>query len=231
MPGAIGLALLAFGLAALVWTHGERAILGLPPEEFARLTALTALVLLISGSLFSRYRGRFAAFVGHLVSWVVIFIGLIVLYTHRVELEAVALRVMAELRPGAAVTIAPGEVSVRRGFDGAFVVRGTANDTALDFIFDTGANVVVLTADTAARLGYGADDLAYRVPVLTANGRTMAAPIVLDTLAVGDIVETGVRALVAQPDALPGNLLGMSFLDRLESYEVRRDELVLRGRG
>ncbi|MGJ3263583.1 MAG: retropepsin-like aspartic protease family protein [Salinarimonas sp.] len=231
MPGAIGLALLALGLAALVWTHGERQVMGLPPEEFARLTALVALVLLVSGSMFSRYRGHVAAMIGHLVSWVVIFVALIVLYTHRAELESVALRVMAELRPGAAVTVAPGEVSVRRGFDGAFVVRGTADGTPLDFIFDTGANVVVITADAAARLGYAAEDLSYRVPVLTANGRTMAAPIVLDTLAVGDIVERRVRALVARPDALPGNLLGMTFLDRLDSYEVRRNELVLRGRG
>ncbi|GGK23589.1 retropepsin-like aspartic protease family protein [Salinarimonas ramus] len=231
MPGAIGLALLAFGIAALVWTHGEREILGLAPEDFARLTALTALVLFISGSLFSRYRGRFAAFVGHLVSWVVIFVSIIALYTHRFELESVAMRVMAELRPGSAVTIAPGEVSVRRGFDGSFVLRGSAEGTPLDFIFDTGANVVVLTAEAAERLGYAGEDLSYRVPVLTANGRTMAAPIVLDTLAVGDIVERRVRALVARPGALPQNLLGMTFLDRLESYEVRRDELVLRGRG
>ena len=54
MPGAIGLALIGFGLAALVWTHGEREIMGVAPDEFARLTALTALVLFLSGSLFSR---------------------------------------------------------------------------------------------------------------------------------------------------------------------------------
>lgn len=230
MPGAIGLALLAFGLAALVWTHGEREIMGLPPEDFARLTGLTAIVLLISGSLFSRYRGRWAAMVGHLVSWVVIFIGVIALYTHRYELEAVAMRVMAELRPGATMVASPGEVSVRRGFDGSFVLRGSANGEPMTFIFDTGANVVVLTAEAAARLGYGAGDLAYTAPVFTANGRTMAAPITLDTLRIGDIEERRVRALVSRPGQLPENLLGMTFLDRLDGYEVRRDELVLRGR-
>lgn len=230
MPGAIGLALIAFGLAALVWTHGEREIMGLPPEEFARLTALTALVLFISGSLFARYRGRWTAMVGHFASWVVIFIGVIALYTHRYELESAAMRVMAELRPGVTTVSTPGEVSVRRGFDGSFVVRGSANGEPMRFIFDTGANIVVLTAEAAARLGYGEDDLAYTVPVLTANGRTIAAPITLGTLQVGDIVERRVRALVSQPGQLPENLLGMTFLDRLDGYEVRRDELVLRGR-
>ena len=168
--------------------------------------------------------------VGHLASWVVIFVGVIALYTHRFELESVAMRVMSELRPGATTVASPGEVSVRRAFDGSFVVRGAANGEPMSFIFDTGANVVVLTAEAAAQLGWAEGDLAYTVPVFTANGRTMAAPITLDTLRIGDIEERRVRALVSRPGQLPGNLLGMTFLDRLDGYEVRRDELVLRGR-
>ena len=68
------------------------------------------------------------------------------------------------------------------------------------------------------------------VPVLTANGRTMAAPVTLPQLAVGPIVERNVRALVARPGVLHQNLLGMTFLERLASYEVRSNRLILRGR-
>ena len=39
-----------------------------------------------------------------------------------------------------------------------------------------------------------------------------------------------VRALVARPGALSENLLGMSFLERLQSYSVERGELVLKAR-
>ena len=42
-------------------------------------------------------------------------------------------------------------------------------------------------------------------------------------------VERGVPALIAQPGQLRTNLLGMSFLNRLESWEVRGDKLQLRG--
>jgi aspartyl protease family protein len=38
-----------------------------------------------------------------------------------------------------------------------------------------------------------------------------------------------VPALVAQPGQLKNNLLGMSFLNRLQSWEVRGDRLRLRG--
>jgi len=47
--------------------------------------------------------------------------------------------------------------------------------------------------------------------------------------AVGSIVERSVPALVAQPGQLRVSLLGMSFLNRLESWEVRSDRLRLRG--
>ena len=46
---------------------------------------------------------------------------------------------------------------------------------------------------------------------------------------VGGIVERSVPALVAQPGQLRTNLLGMSFLNRLESWEVRGDKLMMRG--
>jgi len=71
--------------------------------------------------------------------------------------------------------------------------------------------------------------LSYSVNVDTANGRTRAASVTLDRLAVGGIVERSVPALVAQPGQLRTNLLGMSFLNRLESWEVRGDKLMMRG--
>jgi aspartyl protease family protein len=37
--------------------------------------------------------------------------------------------------------------------------------------------------------------------------------------------------MVAQAGRLSENLLGMTFLERLSSYEVRGDQLTLRGRG
>ena len=67
--------------------------------------------------------------------------------------------------------------------------------------------------------------------MMTANGRALAAPVTLERVVVGDIEMRRVRALVAKPGALGADLLGMSFLERLGSYEVRGDRLTLRARG
>lgn len=113
---------------------------------------------------------------------------------------------------------------------GAFALSGRADGVPVDFVFDTGATAVVLTADDAARIGWPANRLDYSVRVSTANGVTQAAPITLRRLAIGGIEVREVRALVARPGDLRENLLGMTFLSRLASYEVTSDRLVLRGR-
>jgi aspartyl protease family protein len=53
--------------------------------------------------------------------------------------------------------------------------------------------------------------------------------VTLDRLAVGGLTERSVPALVAQQGQLKTNLLGMSFLNRLTSWEVRGDSLRMRG--
>ena len=63
----------------------------------------------------------------------------------------------------------------------------------------------------------------------TAGGKTRAARLTLDRLAIGRLVERSVPALIVPRGQMRSNLLGMSFLDRLESWEVRQDRLMLRG--
>ena len=55
----------------------------------------------------------------------------------------------------------------------------------------------------------------------------MAAEVRLGQIAIGPIVMRNVPALVARPGALDESLLGMSFLERLKSYAVERDRLIL----
>ncbi|MCG6122267.1 MAG: TIGR02281 family clan AA aspartic protease [Microvirga sp.] len=231
MPGAIGLGVILAGIAILAFTYGQREIVGLEPDQFARVTGLAAMLLFLAGSVFGGRRGQFGDALRALVIWAAIFVALLGLYVYRFEMEAVFGRVVDGVIPGRTTVSSAGEVSVTRGASGGFIVEGAANGEPMRFIFDTGADVVVLTAESAARIGFAPQDLRYVVQVRTANGTAMAAPVTIETLAIGDIVAPRVRALVARPGALSENLLGMSFLNLLTSYEVRNDRLILRGGG
>jgi len=96
-------------------------------------------------------------------------------------------------------------------------------------VIDTGATSVVLTYETAKAVGLPLELLEYNIDVQTAGGHTKAARLWIDRLTIGKLVERNVPALVVPHGMMKTNLLGMSFLDRLEGFEVRADQLTLRG--
>ena len=120
-------------------------------------------------------------------------------------------------------------VQIPRGSNGEFAVQAKINGVAAPMVVDTGATSVVLTYETAKAIGLPLELLNYDVDVQTAGGHTKAARLWLDRMAVGKLVERSVPALVVPHGQMTTNLLGMSFLDRLESFEVRADQLLLHG--
>ncbi len=63
-------------------------------------------------------------------------------------------------------------------------------------------------------------------PVQTANGTAYGAEAELDSVAVRDVEVGGVRALVLPDHQLSVSLLGASFLNRLERFEVSGGTLI-----
>jgi clan AA aspartic protease (TIGR02281 family) len=118
---------------------------------------------------------------------------------------------------------------IARGNGGDFSLHAKINGINTPMVIDTGATWVVLTYETAKAAGIPLELLDYNVDLATANGHTRAARLTLDRLAIGNLVERSVPALVVPRGQMKTSLLGMSFLDRLESWEVRSDKLLLRG--
>ena len=120
-------------------------------------------------------------------------------------------------------------VQISRSQGGEFALQAKINGVAAPMVIDTGATSVVLTYETAKAAGLPLELLEYDVDLETAGGHTKAARLTLDRLAIGKLVERSVPALVVPHGQMKTNLLGMSFLDRLESWEVRPDSLMLHG--
>ena len=120
-------------------------------------------------------------------------------------------------------------VQVARGQSGEFALQAKINGVSAPMVIDTGATSVVLTWETAKAAGLPLELLEYDVDVETAGGHTKAARLTLDRLAIGNLVERSIPALVVPHGQMKTNLLGMSFLDRLESWDVHADRLMLHG--
>ena len=222
--------LLAIFIAALfalvVETGGTTS--GLSQIDMSSPTLKIALAAFVGILVLALLRERFSGAIKSALAWIAIVLLLAIGYTYRFEARGVADRVLAELMPGHAA--GRGRVvEIARGRSGSFAVTAQLNGAPISMVLDTGASSVVLTPEAAKAAGLPIEVLSYTVTVDTANGRTRAAPVTLDAISVGGIVERAIPALIAQRGQLRTNLLGMSFLNRLESWEVRGDKLVMRG--
>ena len=153
--------------------------------------------------------------------------GVVVAYKDPEQVARASDSVSSMLRNRAASTARAVEIARRQGGD--FALRAKINGVNAPMVIDTGATSVVLTWETAKAIGLPLEMLEYNVDVETAGGHTRAARLTLDRLAVGKLVERSVPALVVPRGQMKTNLLGMSFLDRLERWEVRADRLMLHG--
>jgi len=121
----------------------------------------------------------------------------------------------------------PGSVVLLADRLGHFHADGRVDGRHVDFLVDTGASVVALTARSAAQLGIHPLPRDFTAQARTANGVVRTAFVQLGMVEVGGILVRDVGAVIFPADALSDNLLGMSFLSRLRRFESARGKLVL----
>ncbi len=203
---------IALSLAVVVATSGDHdAIARLLRHDMGGLVIKVALVVFAGGLVLVMFREKLSKALEAMLFWAMVGLLLVVGYTYRFELRDAGDRVIAELVPGH-VAGSGRNVEVVRGRGGEFALAAHVNGARVPMVLDTGASSVVLTQEAAKAAGLPIEVLDYTVKLETANGRTSAAPITLDRLAVGGLTERAVPALVVKSGQMKNNLLGMTFL-------------------
>jgi aspartyl protease family protein len=220
---ALGVSVLALSLR-----HEQGTIAGIGLNSLAAIIAGIVLIFMVFGALSALLYHRVGQTLRAGVFWLSIAALAVAGYNYRFELQSTGTRVLASLMPGVPFAQASGRaVEIARAQQGDFSIRGHVNGTRIAMLVDTGASSVVLTAEAAKAAGLPVELLKFDVPIETANGRGRAASVVIDKIAIGNIQERHIPALVVAPGDLKTSLLGMSFLSRLESFEVRGERLVM----
>ena len=225
---AIWAGILATAIAAvtfLTWNFPT----AVPKAESPSVWYLFGLLALVTSGLVGLRRVNLATALRNLAAWTAIFAAIFVGYTFRGELAAAGAKLVSAINPEHAAVGAKGEVVIGRGAGDGFYVTGTVNDKPARFLVDTGASDIVLSQDDAARAGLTPTSAQYSRSSETANGVGFGAPIMLKSLTVGTIRLTDVPVQINKAP-MSASLLGMEFLKRLPSFEVKGDQLILHGR-
>jgi aspartyl protease family protein len=197
--------------------------------DWTQALRLFGVLALVSSGLVSARRIDFSATARMAGGWAAIFIVAVTVYALRDDAMRVALKVGQALVPAHGVAAGPRGLVIGRGDNGAFYVIGEVNGAPVRFVVDTGSSDIVLSPADAERAGLHPLAGSFSQPSQTANGVGYGAPTTVDSLSVGPIRMTDVPVSINRAP-MGVSLLGMSFLRRLESFEVRDDRLYLRGR-
>lgn len=118
------------------------------------------------------------------------------------------------------------ELSVTPDSDGIYYIFADVNGVATRFVIDTGSDDVVLTRKDAGRAGIDVSKLDFSEDYDAASGSGVEADATVHKLAIGPLAVTDFPVSVEQEGG--ASLLGMAFLRRMKSVEIRNGRLYLR---
>ncbi|MBS0276734.1 MAG: TIGR02281 family clan AA aspartic protease [Proteobacteria bacterium] len=127
---------------------------------------------------------------------------------------------------GRAVQSGPRELYVTPDRDGLYYVFAEVNGARIRFVIDSGSDDVVLTGKDARRAGIDVSHLDFSEEYDAETGSGMEANTRVHQLAIGPLAMTDFPVAVNRDGGT--SLLGMPFLRRMKSVEIRGGRLYLR---
>lgn len=188
-------------------------------DDFGRLSYLVLLGAVIVFWFFVQNRQSLGKTLQQAMIWGLLFLGVI---------AGVGLwdDIRQTVRPTQSVMNAGGQISLPRAPDGHYYLTAEVNGADIRFLVDTGATDIFLSRADAVAAGLDPAELPFIGSAMTANGPVRTAPVRIDTIRLGGIEDRGIRAFVNEGE-MRESLLGMGYLQRFSSVEIRQGALIL----
>ncbi len=188
------------------------------PIDPARLAYLSLLLLALGAFVVVEFRRDAGSTTRAVLAWGLIFLAAI-------GAAGLWQDISREVMPRQAM-LDPTRIEVPLGPDWHFHLTVELNGAPVRFIVDTGASALALSPRDARRAGIDLDRLVYAGQARTANGIVPTATVRLDRVAIGDIVDENVPAMVIQAD-IDRSLMGMDYLRRFARISFEGDTMIL----
>ncbi|WP_282062068.1 retropepsin-like aspartic protease family protein [Roseobacter litoralis] len=187
--------------------------------DTGQLIYLILLGLMVSGWFFMQGRGSWNKTLQQAAAWAFIFGGAIVAYGLWDDISRTVL-------PQQSVFADENRIVVPRGPNGHYYIEAEVNGAPVRFVLDTGATSLVLTQKDAEAAGLLRDELTYYGRAMTANGEVRTAPVRLDTMKLGHVIDRDVVAVVNEGE-MNNSLLGMTYLQKWGKIQIADNTLTL----
>lgn len=187
--------------------------------DLGRLTYLILLGSVIVFWFFVQNRQSLGKTLQQALVWGLLFLGVIAAFGLWTDIRQA-------VRPTQSVISAQGRIELPRAPDGHYYLTAEVNGAAIRFLVDTGATDIFLSREDAIAAGLDPANLAFIGSAMTANGEVRTAPVRLESIRLGPHEDRGLRAFVNAGE-MRESLLGMTYLQRFSSVEIRQGALIL----
>jgi aspartyl protease family protein len=184
---------------------------------------VVCILLLVSSLAARRLPLGYVAKAG--LAWIAIFATLFAIFSFRFEFIGIWDRVKSDISGTAGQNISGEAIELRRQDDGHYWLMVDINGKPVRFMLDSGATLTAINATTAREAGVEADG--YPIILGTANGRIAAKRGVVRLLSVGPHSIENHPVVVSERFG-DVNVLGMNFLNSMQSWRVEANMMVLR---
>jgi aspartyl protease family protein len=184
---------------------------------------VVCILLLVSSLAARRLPLGYVAKAG--LAWIAIFATLFAIFSFRFEFIGIWERLKADISGTAGQNISGEAIELRRQDDGHYWLMVNINGEPVRFMVDSGATLTAINATTAREAGVEADG--YPIILGTANGRIAAKRGVVRLLSVGPHSIENHPVVVSERFG-DVNVLGMNFLNSMQSWRVEANMMVLR---
>jgi len=183
---------------------------------------VVCILLLVSSLAARRLPLGYVAKAG--LAWITIFAALFAIFSFRFEFIGIWERVKADISGTAGQSISGEAIQLRRQDDGHYWLLVDINGKPVRFMVDSGATMTAINANTAREVGVEANG--YPIILNTANGRVAAKRAYVDLLSIGSLIIENHPVVVSDRFG-DVNLLGMNFLNNMQSWRVEGNMMVL----
>ena len=180
-------------------------------------------ILLLASSLAAR-RLPLTYIAKAALAWIAIFAALFAIFSFRFEFISIWERVKADISGTAGQSISGEAIELRRQDDGHYWITVDINGKPVRFMVDSGATMTAINATTAKEAGVEANG--YPIILSTANGRVAAKRATVLSLVVGPHKIENHPVVVSESFG-DVNLLGMNFLNDMQSWRVEANKMFL----
>lgn len=183
------------------------------------------LLVLVGSALISR-RIPMGQMLKMFLIWIGIFLIAFILFSFRAEFNMVWERLKSEVSGTSYQSVSGEKIILKLDDSGHFRMRAMINGVPIDFLVDSGATSIVMSDGDADKAGIAYNFSDIPVIVSTANGQSRSWRAEIEILKTETAQYENVPILVS-PTLGGTNLLGMSYLNRLQSWSVSEGEMIL----